>query len=138
MRRIAFVLALSVGALTWLRPAAGAPLRPWDTDPCATTRIEAVYRLPDDAKGARYYVRLRDAARNFPGSGTVRLDTRTEHLVAPFDGSALIVRAPLEHDVVAAAVASVHALGEERVCPLHPLTGPPIEASETAVIRTRR
>jgi TonB family protein len=115
MHRIAIALILGLAAACW-PPAVAAQLAP--PDPCMTTEFDAVLRLADDPKGRRYLVRFREAARPIAGSGTFRLDTSNAHVVAPFDGLMTIVRAPLDQDVVAAAIVSVHAYGRDVTCPL--------------------
>jgi TonB family protein len=132
MRRIAVALILGLAAAWWTPPAA-AQYAP--ADPCATTVFDGLFRLPDDPKGRRYLVRFRDLGRPMAGSGTFRLDTNDAHVVAPFDGSMTIVRAPLDHDVVAAAIVSVQQYGREVRCPLRATTVQAIEpASDAAVV----
>jgi TonB family protein len=103
-------------------------------DPCATTDFEGLYRLPDDPKGRRYLVRFRDYTRQIAGSGTFRLDTMNAHVVAPFDGMMTIVRAPLDQEVVAAAIVSVQQYGRSVVCPLRGTTVQAIEAASDGAI----
>jgi len=83
-----------------------------------TTEFDGISRLADDAKGRRYLVRFRDGSRSIGDGGTFRLDTPDAHVVAPFDGLVTIVRAPLDRDVVAAAIVSVHGHGRDVTCPL--------------------
>ena len=113
MHRTAIALILGLAAACWPPPVAAQFAQP---DPCATTDFDGISRLADDAKGRRYLVRFREGARWI--AGTFRLDTVNAHVVAPFDGSMTIVRAPLDRDVVAAAIVSVHAYGREVSCPL--------------------
>jgi TonB family protein len=132
MHRVALILILGLAAACWPPPVAAQYAPP---DPCATTEFDGLYRLSDDPKGRRYLVRFRDAARPIAGSGTFRLDTPTGHVVAPFDGLMTIVRAPLDQDVVAAAIVSVHAYGRDVACPLRATTVQAVEtASDAAVV----
>ncbi len=131
MHRVAIALIVGLAAAWWPPPATAQIARP---DPCATTEIEGLYRLADDPKGRRYLVRFRDFARQIAGSGTFRLDTMNAHVVAPFDGMMTIVRAPLDQDVVAAAIASVQQYGRNVVCPLRATTVQAIEVVSDAAI----
>jgi len=108
-------LILGLVAAWWPPPVAAQFAQP---DPCATTDFDGILRLADDAKGRRYLVRFREGSRPIAGNGTFRLDTRNAHVVAPFDGSMTIVRAPLDQDVIAAAIVSVNAYGRDVTCPL--------------------
>jgi TonB family protein len=120
-------------AAAWWPPPAVAQMAP--PDPCANTDIEGLFRLPDDPKGRRYLVRFRDFVRQIAGSGTFRLDTMNAHVVAPFDGMMTIVRAPLDRDVVAAAIVSVQQYGRDVACPLSAKTVDAIDAvSDAAVV----
>jgi len=132
MHRVAIALTLGLAAACWPPPAA-AQLAP--PDPCMITDFDGLYRLPDDPKGRRYLVRFLEAGRPIAGSGTFRLDTSNAHVVAPFDGMMTIVRAPLDQDVVAAAIVSVHAYGRDVTCPVRATIIQAIEpASDAAVV----
>ncbi|HEY0382108.1 MAG TPA: TonB family protein [Candidatus Elarobacter sp.] len=132
MHRVAIALILGLGAACWAPPAAAQVAPP---DPCTTIEFDGLFRLPDDAKGRRYLVRFSEAGRPIAGSGTFRLDTSNAHVVAPFDGMMTIVRAPLDHDVVAAAIVSVYAHGRDVACPLRATTVQATEpASNSAVV----
>ena len=132
MNRVAIALILGFAA-AWWPPAADAQYAP--PDPCATTVVEGLYRLSDDPKGRRYLVRFRDLARPIAGSGTVRLDTTNAHVIAPFDGMMVIVRAPLDHEVLAASIVSVQQYGRNVTCPLRATTMQAVEpVSDAAII----
>jgi TonB family protein len=132
MYRAAIAMMLALAAAWWPPPVAAQLTQP---DPCATTELDGLYRLSDDPKGRRYLVRFRDVRRPIAGSGTFRLDTANAHVVAPFDGMMTVVRAPLDHDVVAAAIVSVQQYGREVTCPLRATTVQAIEpASDAAVV----
>jgi TonB family protein len=131
MHRVAIALILGFAA-AWWPAAADAQYAP--PDPCATTDIEGLSRLPDDPKGRRYLVRFRDFVRQIAGSGTFRLDTANAHVVAPFDGMMTIVRAPLDQEVLAAAIVSVQQYGRTVTCPLHATTMQAIEAASDAAV----
>ncbi len=130
MRRIVIALILGLAAAWWPPPVTAQAALP---DPCAATAFDGFYRLADDSKGRRYLVRFRDFGRPIAGSGTFRLDTNNAHVVAPFDGMMTIVRAPLDHDVVAAAIVSVHAYGRDVTCPLRATTVQAVEGASDAV-----
>ena len=133
MHRIAVALILGVAAAWW--PALPVAAQYGLPDPCTTTEVEGISRLPDDPKGRRYLVRFRDVARQIAGSGTFRLDTSNAHVLAPFDGMMTIVRAPLDRDVVAAAIVSVQQYGREVQCALRALTVQAVEpAGDAAVV----
>ena len=131
MHRVAIALIVGLAAAWWPPPAAAQLAQP---DPCATVEIEGLYRLPDDPKGRRYLVRFRDFVRQIAGSGTFRLDTMNAHVVAPFDGMVTIVRAPLDQEVVAAAIVTVQQYGRNVACPLRATTVRAIEAVSDAAI----
>jgi TonB family protein len=132
MHRVAVALILGLAAAWWPAPSAAQFAPP---DPCMTTAFDGLFRLPDDAKGRRYLVRFRDVGRPIAGSGTFRLDTNNAHVVAPFDGMMTIVRAPLDQDVVAATLVSVHAYGRDVTCPLRATIVQAVEpASDAAVV----
>ena len=132
MNRVAITLILSFAA-AWWPPPANAQYAP--PDACATTDFEGVYRLSDDPKGRRYLVRFRDFARPIAGSGTFRLDTTNAHVVAPFDGMMVIVRAPLDQEVRAASIVSVQQSGRTVTCPLRATTVQAVEpVSDAAII----
>ena len=132
MKRVAIAVILSFAA-AWWPPAADAQYAA--PDPCATTDVESLHRLPDDPKGRRYLVRFRDFARPIAGSGTFRLDTTNAHVVAPFDGMTVIVRAPLDQDVLAASIVSVQQYGRNVACPLRATTVQAVEpVSDAAII----
>ena len=136
MHRVAIAIAFAstVGlAAAWWAPPAAAQLAP-PPDPCATTEVEGLFRLPDDPKGRRYLVRFRDVARPIAGNGTFRLDTMNAHVVAPFDGMMTIVRAPLDQEVVAAAIVSVQQYGRAVACPLQAATVQAIDAASDAAV----
>jgi|GEM_PF-2668600 len=131
MHRVAIALILGLAAAWWPPPAVAQMAPP---DPCATVEIEGLYRLADDPKGRRYLVRFRDFVRQIAGSGTFRLDTMNAHVVAPFDGMVTIVRAPLDQEVVAAAIVSVQQYGRNVTCPLHATRVDAIEPVSDAAI----
>jgi TonB family protein len=129
----ALVLVLmTVLATSWDGPPALA--QPAFANPCAGTTIDGMFRLPDDAKGRRYLIRLKDAARPIAGAGTVRLDARDAHVVVPFDGMATIVRTRFNDDPVAAAIASVHATGGEVACPLNAIDMRPADGTDAMIV----
>jgi TonB family protein len=127
MRWVAIALILGLAAAWCTPPQAVAQIAP--PDPCATTDIEGLFRLPDDPKGRRYLVRFRDFTRQIAGSGTFRLDTMNAHVVAPFDGTMTIVRAPLDQEVLAATIVSVQQYGRNVTCPLRAMTVQAVEAA---------
>lgn len=131
MHRVAIALILGLAAACWPPPVAAQFAPP---DPCMTTEFDGLYRLPDDPKGRRYLVRFSEAGRRVAGRGTFRLDTSNAHVVAPFDGMMTIVRAPLDHDVIAAAIVSVHANGRDVTCPLRATIVQPIEPTTDAAV----
>lgn len=125
-------LSVMVVAASWvaLPDRAEAPF----VNPCSATKIDGMFRLPDDAKGRRYLIRLADTTRPIAGAGTVRLDTRDAHVVVPFDGMATIVRTRLSDDPVAAAIASVHATGGEVACPLTAIEMRPADGTDAMIV----
>jgi TonB family protein len=131
MHRVAIALILALAG-AWLPAPAAAQLAP--PDPCATTELDGLFRLPDDPKGRRYLVRFRDLVRSIAGSGTFRLDTVNAHVIAPFDGMMTIVRAPLDQEVLAAAIVSVQQYGRSVTCPLHATTVHAIDAASDAAV----
>ncbi|MDQ6944232.1 MAG: energy transducer TonB [Candidatus Eremiobacteraeota bacterium] len=132
MHRVAIALIFGLAAAWWPPPAVAQMAPP---DPCATIDIEGISRLADDPKGRRYLVRFRDYSRQIAGSGTFRLDTMNAHVVAPFDGMMTIVRAPLDQEVVAAAIVSVQQYGRSVTCALHATSVQAIEpASDAAIV----
>ena len=131
MNRVAIALILGLAA-AWWSPPADAQYPP--PDPCLTTEIEGISRLADDPKGRRYLVRVRDVTRPIAGTGTFRLDTTNAHVVAPFDGMMTILRAPLDQEVLAAAIVSVQQYGRTLTCPLRATTLQAIEPVSDAAI----